>query len=112
MNKSDLISTVAGHTGMPQRDVAKSLDGIVSAITAALKQGGDVRLTGFGTFTVAERAASTGRNPAPVSRSCYRRPNRPGLRLEARSSQRSTSRRGLFRRWVRRTEPTEPNIVS
>lgn len=63
MNKSDLISTVAGHTGMPQRDVAKSLDGIVSAITAALKQGGDVRLTGFGTFTVAERSASTGRNP-------------------------------------------------
>jgi len=63
MNKSDLISTVAGHTGMQQRDVAKSLEGIVSAITDALKQGGDVRLTGFGTFTVAERAASTGRNP-------------------------------------------------
>ena len=39
------------------------MDGVFDAITDALKKGDEVRLVGFGTFTVARRAASEGRNP-------------------------------------------------
>lgn len=63
MNKSDLISTVARSTGQHQGDVAKTIDGVLATIKDALTQGNDVRLLGFGTFTVGHRAASQARNP-------------------------------------------------
>ena len=63
MNKSDLVSTVARATGQQQVDVAKTIDGVLATIKDALKQGTDVRLLGFGTFSVGHRAASQARNP-------------------------------------------------
>lgn len=69
MNKSDLISTVARTTGQQQVDVAKTVEGVLATIRDALTQGDDVRLLGFGTFTVGQRAASQARNPqtgAPI----------------------------------------------
>ena len=63
MNKNDLVSAVAGSTGMSKSDAAKAVDGVVDAITAALSDGGEVRLVGFGTFSVSHRKATTGRNP-------------------------------------------------
>lgn len=63
MNKQDLISTVATETGLPKQAAAKAVDTVFTAIVDALKGGDDVRLTGFGTFSVAERAASQGRHP-------------------------------------------------
>ncbi len=63
MNKTDLISAVAGKTGFKQADAAAAVDGVLSAIADALKEGSDVRLVGFGTFSVTQRAASEGRNP-------------------------------------------------
>ena len=63
MNKNDLIATVAGSTGLSKTDAAKAVDGVFSAITNVLKKGQEVRLVGFGTFSVAKRAASQGRNP-------------------------------------------------
>lgn len=63
MNKNDLVSAVAGSTGLTKADAAKAVDGVFDAITGALQGGDEVRLVGFGTFTVAERAASEGRNP-------------------------------------------------
>lgn len=63
MNKSDLISTVAKSTGQQQGDVAKTIEGVLATIQDALTQGNDVRLLGFGTFTVGQRAASQARNP-------------------------------------------------
>jgi DNA-binding protein HU-beta len=63
MNKSDLISTVARTTGQQQVDVAKTVEGVLATIRDALTQGDDVRLLGFGTFTVGQRAASQARNP-------------------------------------------------
>lgn len=63
MNKNDLVATVAGTTGISKADAAKAVDGVFNAITSALKKGEEVRLVGFGTFSVATRAATTGRNP-------------------------------------------------
>lgn len=63
MNKNDLVAAVAGSTGLSKADAAKAVDGVFDAITDALKKGDEVRLVGFGTFNVAKRAASQGRNP-------------------------------------------------
>ena len=63
MNKNDLVATVASSTGLSKSDAAKAVEGVFDAISAALKKGEEVRLVGFGTFSVAKRAASTGRNP-------------------------------------------------
>lgn len=63
MNKNDLVAAVASRTGLSKSDAAKAVDGVVSAITSALQRGSEVRLVGFGTFSVSRRAATTGRNP-------------------------------------------------
>ena len=63
MNKNELISSVASETGLTKTDSAKAVDAFVAAVTNALKKGDEVRLVGFGTFSVAKRAATTGRNP-------------------------------------------------
>ncbi len=63
MNKNDLVATVATSTGLSKSDAAKAVDGVFGAITDALKKGEEVRLVGFGTFSVAKRAATEGRNP-------------------------------------------------
>ena len=63
MNKLDLIGSVADASGLSKGDATKAVDAVFDAITDALKTGDDVRLVGFGTFSVAKRKASTGRNP-------------------------------------------------
>jgi DNA-binding protein HU-beta len=63
MNKNDLISAVATSSGLQRNDAIKAVEGVFDAITDALKSGDEVRLVGFGTFSVAKRKASTGRNP-------------------------------------------------
>ena len=63
MNKNDLIAAVAGNSGLSKADAAKAVDGMVDAITTSLKSGSEVRLVGFGTFSVSRRSATTGRNP-------------------------------------------------
>jgi len=63
LNKNDLVSAVADSTGMSKSDAAKAVDGVVDSVTAALKKGEEVRLVGFGTFSVSHRKATTGRNP-------------------------------------------------
>ena len=63
MNKNDLIGTVADTSGLTRSDATKAVEGVFDAISSALKKGDEVRLIGFGTFSVAKRKASTGRNP-------------------------------------------------
>ena len=63
MNKSDLVQSVADNAGISKADSAKAVDAVFDCITASLKSGDDVRVVGFGTFSVSHRAASTGRNP-------------------------------------------------
>lgn len=63
MNKNDLVAFVADSSGLSKGDATKAVDAVLDGITGALKDGGEVRLVGFGTFAVAHRAASEGRNP-------------------------------------------------
>jgi DNA-binding protein HU-beta len=63
MNKQDLIDAVAASTGSTKAEAGKAVDAVFAAITAALKSDDDIRLVGFGTFSVAARAAREGRNP-------------------------------------------------
>ena len=63
MNKSDLIDRMATAAGITKTQAGTAVDAMVSAITGALKKGGHVTLVGFGSFTTAQRAARTGRNP-------------------------------------------------
>ena len=63
MNKNDLISAVAEVSGLTKGDATKSVEAVFESISNALGKGDEVRLVGFGTFSVAKRKASTGRNP-------------------------------------------------
>lgn len=63
MNKNDLVATVAESAGLSKSDAAKAVDTVFDSIASSLKSGVEVRLVGFGTFSVAHRKASIGRNP-------------------------------------------------
>jgi len=63
VNKNDLVATVAETAGLSKGDATKAVDAVFDSIAASLKAGDEVRLVGFGTFTVSTRAASEGRNP-------------------------------------------------
>lgn len=64
MNKSELVSAIAAESGLTKADSKKALDAAVAAVSKALKGGDKVTLVGFGTFSVAKRAARQGINPA------------------------------------------------
>ncbi|PLX82546.1 MAG: DNA-binding protein HU [Desulfuromonas sp.] len=63
MTKADLVNVMAEKAGLSKADAEKALNGFVAAVTDALKSGEKVSLVGFGTFSVGERAARTGKNP-------------------------------------------------
>jgi DNA-binding protein HU-beta len=62
MNKGDLINEVAKAT-CTKAEAVKAVDAVLNAVKKALKKGSKVTLVGFGTFSVAKRAARNGRNP-------------------------------------------------
>lgn len=64
MNKTDLIDAVAKSADLNKSQAGKAVDAILESITKTLKNGQDVALLGFGTFSVSERAARQGRNPS------------------------------------------------
>lgn len=64
MNKTELVSSIAAKAGLSKSDAKKALDATVEAIAEALKAGDKVALVGFGTFSVNERPARQGINPA------------------------------------------------
>ncbi len=63
MNKQDLIGSVTDMTGMSRSESTQAVEAVFSTIGAALRRGDEVRLVGFGTFSVSNRKASIGRNP-------------------------------------------------
>ena len=63
MNKSELVDAVANAAELSKSDAARAVDGVIGAITQALKSGDQVTVVGFGTFLVRKREARAGRNP-------------------------------------------------
>jgi DNA-binding protein HU-beta len=63
VNKTELIDRIAESADISKASAARALDAALDAITGSLRQSDPVVLVGFGTFTVKERAARTGRNP-------------------------------------------------
>lgn len=63
MNKNDLVAAVADAADLSKDKAQKAVDAVFDQIQTALKGGDEVRIVGFGAFTVATRKASEGRNP-------------------------------------------------
>ncbi len=63
MTKADLVNAMAEKAGLSKTDAEKALKAFLDAVTEGLKAGDKVALVGFGTFSVGERAARTGKNP-------------------------------------------------
>ncbi|MBU2969335.1 MULTISPECIES: HU family DNA-binding protein [unclassified Pseudoalteromonas] len=63
MNKSQLIDQMASSADISKAAAGRALDSFINSVSGALKEGDSVALVGFGTFSVRERAARTGRNP-------------------------------------------------
>jgi DNA-binding protein HU-beta len=63
MNKSELIEAMASNSGLSKADSKRALEGFISATETALKSGDKISLVGFGSFSISNRAARTGRNP-------------------------------------------------
>ncbi|MBP6123271.1 nucleoid-associated protein HU-beta [Providencia heimbachae] len=63
MNKSQLIDQIASEANISKAAAGRVVDAFVATVTGTLSEGNEVALVGFGTFSVRERAARTGRNP-------------------------------------------------
>ena len=63
MNKAELIDAIASNADLSKADAKRALDGFVAATSDALKKGERISLVGFGSFSISNRAARTGRNP-------------------------------------------------
>ncbi len=63
MNKAQLIDAMAQEAGLTKAEAKRALDAFIDTTTGALKKGDRVALVGFGSFSVSQRNARTGRNP-------------------------------------------------
>lgn len=63
MNKAELIDAMASEANLSKADAKRALEALTNATTKALKKGDKVALIGFGTFSISNRAARSGRNP-------------------------------------------------
>ena len=77
MNKNDLVAAVIDAANLPKAGAVAAVDAVFDSITDALKSGEEVRLVGFGTFSVAHRAASEGRNPRTGEKITIKASNQP-----------------------------------
>lgn len=64
VTKGELVERVAEGAGVSQTEADKVLNATLQAIESELERGGEVTITGFGKFSVSQRSARTGRNPA------------------------------------------------
>ncbi|MDX1399660.1 MAG: HU family DNA-binding protein [Oceanospirillum sp.] len=86
MNKSELIDAIAASADIPKAAAGRALDAMIETVSESLQKGDSVVLVGFGTFSVKERAARTGRNPqtgAPIEIKAAKVPSfKPGKALK------------------------------
>jgi DNA-binding protein HU-beta len=77
MTKNELIALVADKTRMTKTAAASAIEATFETITSTLKQGGDVKIMGFGNFRVVKRAAREGRDPRTGAAVQIKAANRP-----------------------------------
>lgn len=98
MTKSQLVDRVADRSEMSKRAATAAVDAVLEEIEGELQRGGEVSLTGFGKFHVADRAARKGRNPQtgePVKIKASRAPRfTAGAGLKKSVNSRRRARRG------------------
>ncbi len=63
MNKIELIDQLASKTGIERKQSESAVNALVEIVTTTLKSGGEVTITGFGTFSARRREARMGVNP-------------------------------------------------
>ena len=63
MNKQELIGQLADRSGLSRSDASRAVETMLEIVTSTLRRGDEVRLVGFGNFSVTRRKASIGRNP-------------------------------------------------
>ncbi len=63
MNKAELVDAVAGAASLSKADAGRAVDAVLSSISSSLRNGQQVAIVGFGTFSVKHRKARAGRNP-------------------------------------------------
>ncbi len=83
MNKNDLVSAVTTISGANKANAARAVDAVFNAITDALCRGEDVRLVGFGSFSVVERSGRLAGTPAPARTSIFQHRGSPSSRPES-----------------------------
>jgi DNA-binding protein HU-beta len=64
VNKNELAQAVADSTGLGSGDAKKAVEAVVDTISGQLSSGNEVSIAGFGKFSISERSARQGRNPA------------------------------------------------
>jgi len=68
VTKQEFVDQVADRAGLSKKDAADAVDAFLETVEDALKRGSDVTFSGFGKFSVSERSAREGRNPATGER--------------------------------------------
>ncbi len=68
MTKSEFVDQVADRAGLSKRDAGEAVDAFLETVEDALRRGSEVSFSGFGKFSVANRSAREGRNPATGER--------------------------------------------
>src|SRR5271168_1932453 len=102
MNKADLVDRIAGACSMSKSQATTAIDTTVDSITAALRKGDRVALIGFGTFSVSQRKARSGRNP---------RTSAP-IRIAARRVARFSPGRELKKAVKDTAQPSDPFVTT
>jgi DNA-binding protein HU-beta len=64
VTKQEFVDQVADRAGLSKKDAADAVDAFLNTVEDALKRGSEVSFSGFGKFTVSQRSAREGRNPA------------------------------------------------
>ena len=88
MKKSDLVDAIAGRAGVPKSQAQNIVEDVLELIAEGLTKGDKIDLRGFGTFSVRDSAARTGRNPQtgePIQIPARKQPGfKPGKELRDR----------------------------
>jgi DNA-binding protein HU-beta len=64
VTKSEFVDQVASEANLGKKEASAAVDAMLNTIESTLKRGGEITISGFGKFSVSERSAREGRNPA------------------------------------------------